>query len=491
MAKPQSLVLITVDCLRADHVGFMGYDRPTTPFLDSLAAESLIFKNAIVAGAPTYHSLPAIMAARYPLALGRDVLGVSPDEPTIASVLSQMGYTTAAFTAANPYISKRFGYSAGFDTFSDFTEEKKMGTSAHGSTSERNRQFRGRLNRTLADMSHKFRLMGAVYDELHFRYGQKMASRSAETFDTLRRFPAADLLVSQASNWLKSLAGGPFFLWLHLMDPHGPYYPPQEALDLLGWRISPARARYVNSYWLRGGLKTKRLLPYRDEIVGLYDSGIRWVDEQISALAKSLRGLGLWDNCLFAVTADHGEEFLDHGGTAHTPPSVSEEITHVPLLLRVPGGAPRKLSEPFSLLHLAPTLLDALRVPVPEEFSAGSRWKSVECGDWKNSDAVVECINGCRNPFRGRDRRGDRILAVRESRYKLAINFHSRSEELFDLESDPSETRPLPSNIAKHVRWRLLERARKHIADSLGSRNIGLRIPLLLRSSLLEGAEEA
>ena len=108
MAAQKSIVLVTVDCLRADHVGFMGYPRRTTPFLDSLAEQSLVFPTAIVAGAPTYYSLPAILASRYPLALGRDVLGLAPGEPTIASVLHDAGYATAAFAAGNPYISARF-----------------------------------------------------------------------------------------------------------------------------------------------------------------------------------------------------------------------------------------------------------------------------------------------------------------------------------------------------------------------------------------------
>src|SRR5262252_1633403 len=113
--KRKSIVLVTVDCLRADHCGFMGYERPTTPYLDSLAAESLVFPSAIAAGAPTYYSFPAILAARYPLALGRDVLGLSPDEPTLASVCKRAGYATAAFSAGNPYVSTRFGYGLGFD----------------------------------------------------------------------------------------------------------------------------------------------------------------------------------------------------------------------------------------------------------------------------------------------------------------------------------------------------------------------------------------
>src|ERR1700758_4494931 len=102
---PNSLVLITVDCLRADHVGFLGYDRATTPFLDSLAKESFVFPEAIAAGVPTYYSFPAILASRYPLALGRDVIGLAPGEASLACTLQDAGYATAAFLAANPYLS--------------------------------------------------------------------------------------------------------------------------------------------------------------------------------------------------------------------------------------------------------------------------------------------------------------------------------------------------------------------------------------------------
>src|ERR1700720_3473704 len=110
MSSLRSLVLITVDCLRADHVGFLGYDRKTTPFLDSLASESRMLANAIVAGAPTYYSFPSIMGSRSPLALGRDVIGLAPEEATLATVLKESGYSTAAFLGGNPYLSPRFGY---------------------------------------------------------------------------------------------------------------------------------------------------------------------------------------------------------------------------------------------------------------------------------------------------------------------------------------------------------------------------------------------
>src|ERR1700722_3745659 len=120
MNDRKSIILVTVDCLRADHCGFMGYPCQTTPFLDCLAKESFVFPRAIVAGTPTYFSFPAILASRYPLALGREVLGIAPQEPTLATVLHDTGYATAAFLAGNPYLSPRFGYHLGFDTFQDF-----------------------------------------------------------------------------------------------------------------------------------------------------------------------------------------------------------------------------------------------------------------------------------------------------------------------------------------------------------------------------------
>src|ERR1700690_1738989 len=203
METPRSLLLITVDCLGAGHLGFMGYNRPTTPFLDSLAVDSLVLHDAIVAGSPTYYSFPTIMASRHPLALGRDVMGIAPNEPTIATALSQSGYATAAFTAANPYVSGRFGYDAGFDTFRDFLE----GDGGSDSEAMRNGRKRTRFNRRLMDFSRKFGSLGtAVYHELYFRYCQWLAKSPASSYDKLRRFPAADVLVDHACDWLAGIA---------------------------------------------------------------------------------------------------------------------------------------------------------------------------------------------------------------------------------------------------------------------------------------------
>ena len=315
----RSIVLVTVDCLRADHAGFLGYARPTTPFLDSLAAESFVFPAAIAAGVPTYYSFPAMLASRYPLALGRDVLGLAPGEPTLASASKQAGYATAFFGAANPYISSRFGYGQGFEEFRDFLDDKPAPLSDEKVNAIPGVSWASRLNRKLQALRAVLGPLGIVYDELYFQYCQR-AVPVARSLDALRRFPAADVIVDHACLWLKSAGEAPIFVWLHLMDPHSPYYPKEQALELRGHgTVTSFRARYLNSYWNRSDIGPRQLARHRNEIIALYDAGIRWVDEQMARLVEELRKSGRWENCIFALTSDHGEEFLDHGGRNHPP----------------------------------------------------------------------------------------------------------------------------------------------------------------------------
>jgi len=488
MRTLRSLVLITVDCLRADHVGFSGYDRKTTPFLDKLASESRVLRNAIVAGAPTYHSFPAIMASRYPLSLGRDVVGLAPEETTLATTLKELGYPTAAFLAGNPYLSPRFGYDAGFDTFQDFLRAEPPALPLNGAETG----MRGRLNRRLADVCHKLGPAGSVYDELYFQYCQRVRAHQGASLDTLRRFPAADVIVDHAAVWLRGIAGGrgPFFLWLHFMDPHAPYYPSEKSLERTGNSTFVAsRARYVNSFWKRSDLSAARLARHRDEVIALYDAGIRWVDAQIARLVDTLRQLNLWGSTIMAVTADHGEEFLDHGGRYHSPAKVTEELVRVPLLIRVPDI---KNTEPakgtFSLIHLAPTLLESVGATSPPQFRGRSHWTTLQGNkDWEG-EAIIECVSGCSNPFLASNRLGPRILGIREDRYKLAVDFGSSSDQLFDLSRDPRELHPLLSSEEKPVRRRLLQRAHRHLADSVVSRNSNHRLAAQLRDLQLEWA---
>ena len=484
----KSIVLVTVDCLRADHVGFMGYDRPTTPFLDSLAEESFVIPNAIAAGVPTYYSLPAILAARFPLALGRDILGVGPTEPTLASVLRDAGYATGGFGAGNPYLSARFGYQQGFDTFRDFLVDD-MVHGADEKSSPLRQSWASRLNHLLQAARPLMGPLGSMYDELYFRYCQKVTP-VPESLDALRSFPAGDVVVDHAGDWLLSLGNKPFFLWLHLMDPHSPYYPKDAALSMLSQdSFTPQSARYLNSFWNRSDLPPHRFQSHRGEIVALYDAGIRWADEQIRRLIGLLRSSNRWDDCIFALTADHGEEFLEHGGRYHPPSHLFEELIHVPLLLRVPGIQKRRQDDsPFSLMHLPPTLLDAARVPVPAEFQGRSVLGEMQVATPFGDVAISECVDGCTNPFRAENRMGPRILAVRESRYKLVIHFGSGVENLYDLESDPAERSPIAPQTERAVRRRLLEVAREHLRRSIRQRDDQMRLHARLRDVQLDAA---
>jgi arylsulfatase A-like enzyme len=475
--KPRSLVLVTVDCLRADHVGFLGYSKPVTPCLDSLAARSVVFADAIVAGAPTYFSFPAILASRYALAFGRDIMGIAPHEPTITSALKDAGYKTAAFVAGNAYLSSRFGYDQGFDTFHDFLDSIPDGQSLpSGSTPA------STFNRFVQASASHSGLSAAAYEELYFWYCRWRSVSEDFSMDALRRYPAADVIVDQACSWLHGLAREPFFIWLHLMDPHHPYYPPEAASFALNSRVSARRACFLNSFWNRRNVPVRRLERYREEVVALYDAGIYWADQQISRLVSTLKQSQLWDDSVFAVTADHGEEFLEHGGRYHSPTSLSEQLIHVPLLLHVPILAGRqRVQTPFSLLHLAPTLLDALTLPAPANFQGRSFWPQIVTGEVPSEPVVVECVEACTNPFRRDDRMRPRLMAVRDQSYKLVLNFGDKVDRLYDLKNDPGEHSPLPPGDLSAERARLLRVARKHLQRTRQNQTADLRLRSRLR----------
>ena len=499
----KSLVLITVDCLRADHCGFYGYPQATTPFLDKLAAESFVVPTAVVAGAPTYYSLPAVLASRAPLALGRDVIGLAPGESTLATALREAGYATAGFSAANPYIAARFGYEQGFEVFEDFLDFDAEGArdpvtntpaipksaiqSSGGSSTSRSK-----LNQALKSRAQAVGL-GSLYDELYFQYCLRVASSKVESVDSLRRFPAADAMMDRALAWL-TLRRQPFFLWLHLMDPHSPYYPSAAPYrDLTGREISATEARYLNEFWNRSDLTPARLKRKKNSVVELYDAGIRAVDAQMARLVSHLKQSGLWDECAFVLTADHGEEFLDHGRRYHAPINLHEEITRVPLMIRAPDSSKKEVSKaPFSHLHLAPTLLEILNVPAPGSFQGTSLWCRLQQGDLQldvpwDDPAITECVYGCTNPMRSQDRLKARLLSARSGRHKLTMRIEPGAvEQLYDLEADPHEERPLAPGEQMEVRRQLLHAARSHMHKIPDQRNATMRLKARLRDLRIE-----
>lgn len=300
------VVLVSIDTLRADHLGLDGYARPTSPWLDALAAESIVFDQAIAQANWTTPSHAAMMTSRYPteLGLGRwPTPGRIPDEvPTLAEILHAEGFRTRAFTESG-WMNGKFGFSRGFDAYDD----------------------RGG----------------------HFR----------------RILPRAEAALGE-------LGTGRFFLFLHTYDVHWYDPPVAVQRGIVRSYRGPLRPsdelrqsvqRHDNADWLAG------LTPEdRDYLVDLYDASIRYVDTSLAHLADALREQGIWDRCIFVVTSDHGEEFFERGRTGHGYSNHDEQI-RVPLLVRLPGGAlgGRRIDAQVRTIDILPTVLELLGIEAP------------------------------------------------------------------------------------------------------------------------------
>ena len=232
---------------------------------------------------------PAILASRYPLALGRDVLGIGPDEPTLASVLKSAGYATAAFSAANPYISSRFGYDLGFDTFRDFLESEPQPL-----PEPRILDWRGWASKSQPQYPEsKLEHLGPLRRCLRRTLLPVLSAEDAgpTSLDDLRRFPSADVVVEHARGWLADCRSISLFS-LAPFDGSAlaVLSEARSAFALWGARRSRRAGRATS---IPGGIAPTSgpsgWPRHRDEVVSLYDAGIRWVDEQMKNLVATLR----------------------------------------------------------------------------------------------------------------------------------------------------------------------------------------------------------
>ena len=321
-----NVFLIVIDTLRADRVGWYGDERRLTPFLDSLAGRGTVFWNAYAQTSWTSPSVATILTSRY--ASQHNVIHfgsvLAPQEQTLAESLQQRGYLTAGFSG-NAGVSPRFGFAQGFNQFLVFPPEHQT-ADAKGRAEELN------------------------------------AAGLAWVERTRREHP-----------------GIPLFVYLHYMEPHVPYNPPSAVLDrLLRTRPRPeerrqgvARAQAAIKEMWTGGLN--RLTA--DGVTGLqdlYDAEIMSLDLQLADLFRQLREQGLLTNALIVITADHGDEFREHGRIGHGA-TLYNEVTHVPLLLLTPHSYWRAdVRDTVSLVDIAPTLLDYLGVAVPGTFEGRS-----------------------------------------------------------------------------------------------------------------------
>jgi arylsulfatase len=330
------IVLIVIDALRADHLGAYGYARPTSPSLDALAAEGVLFQEAIAPAPWTLPAMASILTSSYTgqhgVAEKGDVL--SRDLDDLASLLRGAGYVTAAFTT-NPWLKRAFGFDDGFDPYYDLD---RLGLERH------------LLGVRLRNMA--LRLMRRI------RLDPELV-------------PEAEDLTGRALRWLRGNSGRPFFLYLHYMDVHAPYDPvaPYHGRICRGHRFDEPDHLLESRF--RSGRHAGDAAVL-EHVVELYDEDILATDAAIGRLVSGMAAAGLLATTHLILTADHGEEFYDHGGTTHGR-SLYQELIRVPLIVRPARaggrgaegrpGAGRVVPDRVSTLDVLPTVLDLAGAP--------------------------------------------------------------------------------------------------------------------------------
>jgi arylsulfatase A-like enzyme len=399
-AAQPSVVLIVIDALRRDHLSLYGYAKDTSPGLARLAEESAVFERCLATSSWTKPSMLSLLSGLYPPSHGghRD-RKASPRIDFLGEVLQERGYATAA-VSGNPHVSPAFGMDQGFD---------------------------------------------------HFEFGGNRHARD---------YPDLTVLLDGARAWLAAHADEPFFLYLHLMNVHGPYRaPPEFRLRFL--EEPHAEFHFRSRLWkdiVRGGRLERRAdfsKAHLRDLTARYDGAVAYTDSVLTRFLEELREKGILDRSLLVITADHGEELFDHGGFGHKRTLYGEQL-EIPLLIREPAGvgAGRRIAEPVSLVDLSATILDWLGLLPPENGGA-----------FGNGRSLVPLL---REPREGRlpptrhllaqldEVSAGRAFLVQEWPYRLLQiekDYQGRENavELFDVAADPEELVDLAPQRSERV----------------------------------------
>jgi arylsulfatase A-like enzyme len=300
-AQPD-VVLISIDSLRADHLGSYGHALPTSPFLDELAGKGLRFTDAWAASPWTLPSHLTMLTGRWPTdhQVIEDDLALATDVPMVQERLQDAGWATAGFVST-VYVASEYGFARGFDTYEDY---------------------------------------------------------GITTGNNLQRPIRADRLVDDALAWGKAQdASRPGFLFVHVYDAHYPYLPPKPYDTRFDRGGNPAEARYRTYDWYTQHPLPRALLRHQ---MAQYDESIAYVDDQLRRLAEGWTAMGR--EATFVVTADHGEEFGERGswGHAHT---LYAEALRVPLIVSGARASPAVRRERVGTIDVAATVAALAGLP--------------------------------------------------------------------------------------------------------------------------------
>jgi len=384
-----NVVLITLDTTRADRMGFLGSDRGLTPNLDRLAHQATVFSRAYAQVPLTTPSHAGILTGTYPQFNHVSYMGdpLGKRLPFLPEILHRNGYKTAAFVGALVLDPTKLapGFERGFDVYDAGFHRRRPGEDNYHSLERRGQEVLGR-----------------------------------------------------AVAWLNKHPGGPFFLWIHLYDPHDPYTPPE-----------PYRTRYQAEP---------------------YDGEIAYTDSIVGKLLSELRARNLFDDSLIAVMADHGEAFGEHGETHHGI-FLYDETIHIPLLFKLPHQqTAARMEARAGLVDVAPSILRALRLAVPDAMQGQSLLpfmkpdetaQSAEQTDSASPRAIYSESGYGHLSF------GWSMLKAWRTGHYLYVDAPER--ELYDQTEDPGATRNLAPGlkaVADTAAAQMVEFRRKTVAES-------------------------
>ncbi len=320
-----NVLLITLDTLRADHLSAYGYPRPTTPNIDRLAGQGVLFENAFATASWTLPSHATIMTGRYPHEHRADGAPLDRRFPTLAEVLTAHGYATAAFVANTYYVVPRSGLERGFQHFEAYFSSP---------TDMLRRAYYGKLA-----------LSGLPLLRYYDVPGRKRATEVNREF----------------LHWVEVHRDAPFFAFLNYLDVHDPYVAPPPYDTRFSPRPNPGNR--INSDMvpdLFKPIRYRKLTLSAEELqaeIDGYDASLVYLDAQVGDLLARLSELGLLDKTLLMLTSDHGESFGEHGLIGHGNSLYRDQI-HVPLVIRSPGvPAGRRVHEVVSLQAIPATVM--------------------------------------------------------------------------------------------------------------------------------------
>ena len=403
-----NVILIVMDTVRADHLSTYGYDRPTTPFLDQVASQGVLFSNAI---APSSLSLPShasIFSGRYVYEHGvewNNPLGYQRLEPPILpETLRNIGYVTGGFSANLYWITHAYGFDRGFVHYEDY-------------------------NRTFFDF-----ILGPFYGRLFERFFMQPLGSNGQ----LKR-RSAEMINSSVLRWMADHRTSPYFVFINYIDAHDPYLPPEPYRSKFSVLESP------------GGLldcelgKCGRDLSQdeRQAEIDAYDGAIAYIDDQVKELFEGVKNLGELDNTIVIIVSDHGEGFNEHGMYLHAHSLYSEAI-RVPLLFwwkdHLPEG--RRITTPVSIISIPSTLISILPGENENAFPAASLsdlWINSEAS--RLSDPVLSNMGPDSNVNPNLIDNGWIMSIVDGSMHYL--EYENQPAELYDWDTDLPESRNL------------------------------------------------